>query len=41
MGGEASPTLGDDGDLCVGERICPSSLTADSGVRNGAFEGSL
>ena len=41
MGGEASPTLGHVGDLRVGERTCPSSLTADSGVRNGTFEGSL
>ena len=41
IGGKASPTLGDDGDLCVGERTCSSSLTADSGVRNGALEGSL
>ena len=41
MGGENSPTLGDDGGLCVGERIVPSSLTADSGARNGAAKGSL
>ena len=35
MGGKASPTLGDDGDLCVwGGRVRLSTLNADSGVRN-------
>lgn len=41
MGVKDSPTLGDDGDLCVRGKLCPSSLTADPGVYSSASEGSL